>query len=297
MNPIGTGGWYGGFGALENPLSGGELATAAVTATLGFLLSDAVDRYLSTTALATTSAGQQAESAVNMRVPNAVPDMTRIGAGIGMVVVPFIGAHFVKSPMGRASLQGAGLGAGVRLLAQLFKSYVVQKFLPTNATVQRLYQDTLTANSLNASDLALQATAGKAGSALAGRPRMGVGAADTYVAPSLLTKTLVPATSSVAAPVLSPQAPATPPAMTYVQTPISGSTISQLVAQQQPPTQDFPPPPVPQMSPSAPVQPCSLESVGQSVARAYDTAKASAGMVNGLAGVPALPNIDQLYGF
>jgi len=145
-------------GALENPLSGGELALAFVTGGIGYALTDLLDRYLATSA--TPPAG----------MPNAVavmtaPGLTRILAQAGFTALPFIGAYFVKQPMGRAALQGLGLGAGIHLVGQLIKSYVMAKALKSNDTGKRLYGDAIAANMLSAAAAGATGATGATGGA------------------------------------------------------------------------------------------------------------------------------------
>ncbi len=134
-NPLGFGiGEY----ALENPLSGGELALAFVAGSVGYLLSDVLDRYLATS----SEAAQQAKIS-NADAVNTPPGIMRVLAQAGVAALPLIGAYFVRSPMARASLQGAGLGSLFHLGGQLFKSYMIPKLLPNNATAQRLYGEAI----------------------------------------------------------------------------------------------------------------------------------------------------------
>jgi hypothetical protein len=118
----------GGY-ALENPLSGGELALAAGTAAVGYILTDFLDRYLALKQYspATVPTGAAGYSATAPSAVNTVPGMLRIAAQAGIAAAAFAGAHFVEKPMGRAALQGAGLGALTHLLGQLFNHYVMAK--------------------------------------------------------------------------------------------------------------------------------------------------------------------------
>ena len=134
----------GGY-ALENPLSGGELALAAGTAAVGYILTDFLDRYLAQRqyAPATLPTGATTFStAAGGQISNTVPGMLRIAAQAGIAAAAFAGAHFVEKPMGRAALQGAGLGALTHLLGQLFNHYVMAKFVVSSSaptTWQALY--------------------------------------------------------------------------------------------------------------------------------------------------------------
>src|SRR5271166_2275583 len=147
MVPYGQNGMHGMHGdeeyALENPLSGGELALAFVTGGIGFAVTDLLDRYLATSATPPANLP-------NIAAIDSAPGITRILAQAGMTALPFIGAYFVKQPMGRAALQGFGLGAGIHLVGQLIKSYVMAKALANNATGQRLYAEAIAANEAQA---------------------------------------------------------------------------------------------------------------------------------------------------
>jgi hypothetical protein len=130
-NPLG----YGGFGmeeyALENPLTGGELALAFVSGGLGFVAGSMLDRYIATRAGNTGVAGVTPGAGgtlSNGAAIAAAPGIMRILAQAALGAVFILPAHFVQQPMGRAALQGASLGVGVRLAGQLLESYVIQKF-------------------------------------------------------------------------------------------------------------------------------------------------------------------------
>ena len=128
-NPLGFG--FEGMEdyAMENPLSGGELALAFVTGGLGIVAGSMLDRYIATYAgMAATGGPGQAGTMSNGAAIAAAPGIYRILAQAGLAAAFILPAHFVHQPMGRAALQGAGLGVGVRLAGQLLESYVIQKF-------------------------------------------------------------------------------------------------------------------------------------------------------------------------
>jgi hypothetical protein len=131
--------------ALENPLSGGELALAFLTGGIGWAATDFLARFLSTTAGTTGQAASAVTTtnSANIAVSNdvvtdAFPSMGNIAAQVGMTAVPGIAAYFVHSPMGRASLQGLMLGAGMHLFGDLFKG-LMAKALHDNNLGKRLY--------------------------------------------------------------------------------------------------------------------------------------------------------------
>jgi hypothetical protein len=133
LNPIGE---Y----ALENPLSGGELALAVGTAALGYFVADFLDRYMAVK-------GQANQVDANTAI-TAAPSLGRMGAQAALAALPFFGQRFVHQPMAKAALQGAGLGVGIHLVGQLFKSWVIGKFMATNATMQTYFPDTIGAQAI-----------------------------------------------------------------------------------------------------------------------------------------------------
>jgi hypothetical protein len=167
-NPLGSG--------LESPMSGGELALAFGTGLLGYVSAEVLDRFLATTANATDDASKAQESIANRGLVQAAPDLKRAGAQMALAAIPFIGAYYVHNPMGRASLQGFGLGAGFRFLGQLVRTYVIGKFLKDNTMAQRLYGDTIDADNAEATLLDIQTNMVPQKVGTAGPPRaLGVG--------------------------------------------------------------------------------------------------------------------------
>jgi hypothetical protein len=148
-NPLG-----GNF--LENPLSGGELALAAFTGTIGFALTDMLDRYLAIKQYASAANGVTIQPSA---APRTVPSITRILAQAAAAAVPLGAAYFVKEPVGRAALQGIGLGAVFHLGGQLLNHYVMTWLGGKITAVAPLYQMETQADS------AAAAWAGAAGSA------------------------------------------------------------------------------------------------------------------------------------
>jgi hypothetical protein len=113
---------------LENPLSGGEMLLAGITGTLGYVLTDILDRFLANSELATTGSSSIASGQTAMDTPVAVltkPGIWRVLAQAGAAAVPFVGAYWAKEPMLRAGLQGLGLGALIHLGGQVVEHYVI----------------------------------------------------------------------------------------------------------------------------------------------------------------------------
>ena len=182
---------YGEEGyALENPLSGNELLLAGFTATIGFALTDYLDRWLAVKELATTGSTSLASGQSPLLVAQAVlskPGIWRILAQAGAAAAPFAAAYYVQQPMGRAALQGVGLGALIHLGSQLVTHFVITK-VASGATppaagaapgfmnnLGAYYMNEMSAD--NASDLATTGTKGTltVNGVVAGLPR-GLGA-------------------------------------------------------------------------------------------------------------------------
>jgi membrane associated rhomboid family serine protease len=146
----------GGY-TLENPMSGGELAFAALTGAVGFVVGDFLDRYLAVQQYvpATTTTGQTALTP-DVAVATA-PRMMRILAQAALAAAPLAGAYWVHKPMAKAALQGLGLGVLFRLGGQLINQFVIQKMVVNAAAGtflgngQQYYQDEVHAGTAAAS--------------------------------------------------------------------------------------------------------------------------------------------------
>jgi hypothetical protein len=153
--------------AMENPLSPMELAVGLFTGALGFGVSDFVDRYVATHALvdknAKDAAGNELYSDVvpttggaagyqglfNGTAVLAPMNLPRWGVGVGLAVVPFVAAAFVKAPAGRSALQMFGFGAALRTVGKGLGDLVAMLTAKT-AVGQRLYDDRMRAAALQA---------------------------------------------------------------------------------------------------------------------------------------------------
>lgn len=133
-------------GAMENPLTGMEIAVGAVTGVVGFISADALDRVLATHALSGTTGAYvdnppTTGSYIGLYNGTAVlaqMDWKRWLAGAGITIVPFTIAAFIKSPVGRSSLQFFGFGAGIRVLGKAVTD-VIAYLMRNSSTGQRLY--------------------------------------------------------------------------------------------------------------------------------------------------------------
>lgn len=122
-------------GALENPLSGMELAVGALTGVIGYTAADVVDRFLA------TRADADLVKKVQMPLAEAAPiylDWYRLGAGVAMAAVPLVGAHFVRNATARSALQFFGFGAAFSVLGKAVGA-VAAHVLKDNDYGKRLY--------------------------------------------------------------------------------------------------------------------------------------------------------------
>lgn len=178
-NPVGFGGY-----AMENPLSGKEMVLALATGVMGYTAAEVVDRLLATTAVGQDAPSQAQEALANAGLVQGAPNLVRGAAQAAVAGVPFLAAYWVKNPMGRAALQGFGLGAAVRLLGQLVRTMLIGRVLKDNTTAQRLYGDTIAADASQTTFQDIQDNMVPVPAGVAGPPRLGVGA----INPVLLTQ-------------------------------------------------------------------------------------------------------------
>ena len=159
-------------------MMGGELALAFISGGIGFAIADFLDRYLATydpsayqtagstlpTGIFTGGNGTQANT---LNIASS-PSMIRIGAGVGVTGLLFFGAHMAKGRFAKSALQGAALGAGIKLFSMLWNAYVIGNLLkpaagvnPTTTSVLglRLYPAEFTAQA----NLAASPVGGQAG--------------------------------------------------------------------------------------------------------------------------------------
>lgn len=116
-----------------------ELALALVAGGFGFVLSDGLDRFLATYDPASTTAKPTDKftsdgvgtlaNALNIAAP---PGIMRIGAGVGMMALPAVGAVFVDHPFARSALEGMAVGAGVSLFKTLWNSFLMPLLKPSD---------------------------------------------------------------------------------------------------------------------------------------------------------------------
>jgi hypothetical protein len=123
-------------GALENPLSAMELAIGALTGTIGYVAMDSIDR-----AIASRDGAPLVKAAVGYAAAEAGPiwgDLPRLGAGVAIAAVPFIGAQFIRGPALRSALQFFGFGAAFNVLGKVGTA-LLAKIMKDSNTGKRLY--------------------------------------------------------------------------------------------------------------------------------------------------------------
>jgi|GEM_PF-2561954 len=160
-----------------------EMGTTVLTAGLGFVALNALDRFLATydpsaaqkpTDRFTSDGAGTLANALNVA---STPNIYRIGAA---VVVPALSAWAstaVKNPYGRAALEGLAVGGGVNLVKLLWNNVVVPLLAPKDTStaglqksvIARLYPAEIAAH-INMAAKQQAVTAGGGSGALSGAP-------------------------------------------------------------------------------------------------------------------------------
>jgi hypothetical protein len=167
-------------------MSAAQLTVAVVSSGLGFVLADALDRFLATYDPASptkptdkfTSDGT-GTLANTLNVASS-PHWTRIAAGVGMTALPAI-ASMYGGPMVRSSLEGMAIGSGVKLFSLLWNNVLMPMLKPKDpmamqkSIIARLYPAEVAA-ALNMQSHTIAAPPGTAFGALSGAQETGVGA-------------------------------------------------------------------------------------------------------------------------
>jgi hypothetical protein len=192
--------------AMENPMGGLELFVGGLTGVVGFVSADVLDRVLATHPLTASGSNDANGNAMytdtlptastwrgnysnlyNGTAVIAPMSLARWGIGILITVVPFVGAHFVKSPVGRSALQMFGFGFGMRVIGGGIVKAVASLTSKT-AFGQRVFDAEIRANALyggKAATLVQAAGSGTQQTTTAGTqiapsvPTAGLGAAHT----------------------------------------------------------------------------------------------------------------------
>lgn len=112
-------------------MSIGKIAVVGLSGGAMFVLADGLDRLLATYSPSAaerpkdkfTSSG--AGTLANTLNIASRPGLIRIGAGVGTVLVPAFASRYVRSPMMRASLEGATIGATVSLFKMAWNNFLM----------------------------------------------------------------------------------------------------------------------------------------------------------------------------
>jgi hypothetical protein len=169
-----------------------ELATSVLTAGIGFVLADGLDRFFATYNPSATTAppADKFTSTGAGTLGNGLnvatrPNMYRIGVGAAAVAAPLGGAVLAKrSPMLRSAMEGMAVGAGIKFFSMLWSNIFVPLFTPKDTSigglqksyVARLYPMEVAAHLNLQANLKNVASAGSG--ALSGAPQLGMGAPD-----------------------------------------------------------------------------------------------------------------------
>jgi len=186
-----------------------EIAAAVVAGGIGFVLADAVDRFLATYDPSSTAAkptdkftSDGAGTLANTLNVAATPNLYRVGAAVGFTVLPAVASVFVDNPFARSSLEGMAVGGGVSLFKLLWNNVVVPMLAPKDTSaaglqksvIARLYPAEIAASINLSQKPPQQAAQGVAFGALSQpppgsqpAPQAGVGAPPADVGPFALS--------------------------------------------------------------------------------------------------------------
>jgi len=167
-----------------------EFAVATLTGGIGFVLADGLDRFLATYNPAGTTAqpvtkftSTGAGTLGNTLNVASRPSLIRVGAAVGVIAVPIVGAVAAKRhPMVRAAFEGAALGAGISLFKMVWNNLIMPLLAPSDTSVgslrksfiARLYPAEVSAHINMAANQTAVASA--TSGALSGASQLGVGA-------------------------------------------------------------------------------------------------------------------------
>jgi hypothetical protein len=122
-------------GALENPLSGMELAITILTGSVGYMAAEIADRYMAIRKGAPGGGkGMPLSLAVNDGKAPQLPmykDWPRLLVAVGITGAPLVASAFIKSPTWRSALQTMGIGAGLRTVGNILVGAAAQLTMPS----------------------------------------------------------------------------------------------------------------------------------------------------------------------
>jgi len=125
-------------------MSPAEFGVAIVSAGLGFVLADGLDRMLATyDPTATTKPTDKftsdgAGTLANTLNVAAMPDWKRLVAAVGMTAAPAVGSMYVKNPMLKSGVEGLAIGAGVSLFKTLWSNVLMPLLVGKDTSVPAL---------------------------------------------------------------------------------------------------------------------------------------------------------------
>lgn len=165
-----------------------KISLAVAGAGAGYLLADGIDRFLATynpngdktpTDKFTSDGAGTLANTLNVASP---PDLKRIGALAGMILVPAFASAYMPNRFAKASLEGIAIGAGVKAFVTVWTNVIVPMLGPKKdadqaalkgSVIARLYPAEVAAK-INLENQQTQASASGAG-ALSGATATDVG--------------------------------------------------------------------------------------------------------------------------
>ncbi len=128
-----------------------EFATAIISAGVGFVLADGVDRLLATydpsgkpedkpkDKFTSDGTGTLANT-LNIA---AMPDWKRIAAGVGLTAAPAVGSLYIRNPMLKSGAEGLAIGAGVNFFKTLWNNVFMPMLIGKDTTTPVLQKSYL----------------------------------------------------------------------------------------------------------------------------------------------------------
>ena len=123
-----------------------EFGAAIAAAGFGFVLADGLDRFLATynpagakkpTDKFTSDGAGTLANTLNVA---SKPNWMRLAAGAGTTVVPAFASMYVRNPLVKSSLEGAAIGAGVKLFSLVWNNLLMPMFKPKDVvSLQKSY--------------------------------------------------------------------------------------------------------------------------------------------------------------
>ena len=120
----------------------GEFLAAAVSAGVGFVAADGLDRFLATYSPSSTTPPSADKftsptgSLANTLNVASMPGWKRAAAGVGAMAAPAVGSMFVKNPFMKSSLEGMAIGAGVSAFRTLWNNVLMPMLIGKTPNLQ-----------------------------------------------------------------------------------------------------------------------------------------------------------------